>query len=431
MTYNEAIEYITTSPKFGKTAGLQRIELLLELLGNPQTKLKFVHVAGTNGKGSVCACIHAVLMEAGYKTGLFISPHLQRFSERVRVNKDEISEAQIANYTNIIRQKADMMIQSGSEPPTEFEIITAIAMLHFNAALCDIVVLEVGIGGIIDSTNIISENESLLSVITSIGFDHMEYLGETLKEIAAKKAGIIKNNHTTIAYPGEDEVMAVFERTCEAKNARLIKLESGAVEIKTMKLCGTSFNLAPLSELGDIQIKLLGKYGAYNAALAALACAELRSKGFEISDENIKGGLAAAYWPGRLEIVNQNPLIIIDGAHNPEGANALFNELSAYFAGYKLTFICGCMADKDAEALFAPFANIARRFITITPDTKRAMRGEELTERIKGFHGDVVFKGDIKQALDYAVSTGTQDEVICAFGSLYFMGGVRDYFGLR
>ena len=431
MTYNKAIEYITTSPKFGKIEGLQRIEKLLDLLGNPQNRLKFVHVAGTNGKGSVCACIHSVLMEAGYKTGLFISPHLQRFSERIRVDKAEISEIEIAEYVNIIRQKAEIMIQDGFEPPTEFEIITAMAMLHFSASSCEIVVLEVGIGGTIDSTNIIDENESLLSVITSIGFDHMDYLGQTLPEIAEKKAGIIKKNHTTIAYPAESAVMEVFERTCKDNNAQLIKLENSAVEIKSMRLSGTSFSLAPLSGLGDIQIKLLGKYGVYNTALAALACAELRNKDFDISNDNIKDGLAWALWPGRLEIVSRTPLVIIDGAHNPEGANALFNELSSYFAGYKLTFICGCMADKDAEALFAAFANIAKRFITITPNTKRAMCGNVLMEKIKGFHDDVVFKGDIREALDYAVSTSAHDEVICAFGSLYFMGGVRDYFGLR
>jgi len=431
MTYNQAIEYITASPKFGKIAGLQRIERLLELLGNPQKQLKFVHVAGTNGKGSVCACIHSVLMEAGYKTGLFISPHLQRFSERVRVDKTEISETEICKYVSIIRQKAETMPQDGLEAPTEFEIITAMAMLHFNASACDIVVLEVGIGGIIDSTNIIDENESLLSVITSIGFDHMEYLGETIEEIAAKKAGIIKAGHTTIVYPAQDTVMKVFERTCVQKNAQLVKLEDNAVEIKAMKLDSTNFSIASLSELGDIQIKLLGKYGAYNAALAALACTKLRNKGFVISDTNIKDGLAQALWPGRLEIVNHAPLVIIDGAHNPEGANALLNELSAYFVGYKLTFICGCMADKDADALFAPFANIAKRYITITPNTKRAMCGKELMEKIKGFHGDVVFKGDIRDALGYTISTSAHDEIICAFGSLYFMGGVRDYFGLR
>jgi len=318
-------------------------------------------------------------MNANYKTGLFISPHLQRFSERIRVDKTEITEDEIAKYTELIRQKANEMINDGFESPTEFEIITAMAMLHFAAASCEIVVLEVGIGGIIDSTNVISENESLLSVITSIGFDHMDYLGQTLPEIAAKKAGIIKPNHTTIAYPAIDSVMEVFERTSATKNARLIKLDERAVEIKAMRLSGTSFSFA---ELGDIEIKLLGKYGVYNAALASLACVELRSKGFDISDKNIKSGLAAAVWPGRLEVVNNAPIVIIDGAHNAEGANALFGELSAYFAGYKLTFVCGCMADKDVQALFAPFAPIAKRFITLTPDTNRAMPGEELMERI-------------------------------------------------
>jgi dihydrofolate synthase/folylpolyglutamate synthase len=259
----------------------------------------------------------------------------------------------------------------------------------------------------------------------------MEYLGETIEEIAAKKAGIIKTNHTTIVYPAQDAVMEVFERTCTEKSAQLIKLEDSAVEIKAMGLTGTSFSIRPLDTLGDINIKLLGRYGAYNAALAALACSKLRDKGFAISDKNIKDGLTAAKWAGRLEIVSRDPLVIIDGAHNPEGASALFNELSAYFAGYRLTFICGCMADKDAAALFAPFAKIAKRFITITPNTKRAMCGEELMARIKHFHDNIVFKNSIQEALDYTISTSADDEVICAFGSLYFMGGARDYFGLE
>jgi len=428
MTYKEAINYITTSPKFGKIAGLQRIERLLELLGEPHKQLKFVHVAGTNGKGSVCACIYSALMRAGYKTGLFISPHLQRFSERIRVDKTEITEDEIAKYAELIRQKAQEMVEGGYEQPTEFEIITAMSLLHFAASSCDIVVLEVGIGGIIDSTNIISENESLLSVITSIGFDHMDYLGQTLPEIAEKKAGIIKPNHTTIVYPAIDSVMEVFERTAAEKNARLIKLDERAVEIKAMRLSGTSFSLA---ELGDVEIKLLGKYGVYNAAIAALACVELRGKGFDINDKDIKSGLAAAVWPGRLEVVNSAPIVIIDGAHNPEGASALLSELSAYFAGYKLTFICGCMADKDVRSLFAPFAPIAKRFITLTPDINRAMLGEELMEQIKAFHNDVTFKSSVREALDYAISTSEPYDIICAFGSLYFMGGVRDYFGLE
>jgi len=431
MTYKEAINYITTSPKFGKIAGLQRIERLLELLGNPQKQLKFVHVAGTNGKGSVCACIHSVLMDAGYKTGLFISPHLQRFSERIRVDKTEVTEDEIIKYAELVRQKADIMIHEGSESPTEFEIITAMSMLHFSAKACDIVVLEVGIGGIVDSTNIISENESLLSVITSIGFDHMDYLGETLPEIASKKAGIIKNNHTTIVYPAKNSVMEVFERTCTEKNARLIKLDEHGISIKSMRLNGTTFDIKGFDEIGDIEIKLLGKYGVYNAALAVLACVELRGKGFDISDKNIKDGLVSARWPGRLEVVNNTPIVIIDGAHNPEGANALLSELSAYFAGYKLTFICGCMADKDATALFAPFAPIAKRFITLTPDMSRAMPGDELMEKIKVFHDKVEFKESVREALDYAISTSDPYDIICAVGSLYFMGGVRDYFGLE
>ena len=429
MTYKTAVEYIKSARKFGMVAGLNRMQRLLELLGNPHKELKFVHVAGTNGKGTVCACIHSILMNAGYRTGLFTSPHIQRFSERIRVQTTEISEDKIAAYTELIRQSAEIMTSEGEEAPTEFEIITAMAMLHYRAAACEIVVLEVGIGGIIDSTNIIDENESLLSVITSIGFDHIEYLGETLPEIAAKKAGIIKNNHKTIVYPAKKEVMDVFESVCAAKNAELIKLDESSVKINAFSIDGTIFDFGGFR---DLEIKLLGKYQAYNAALSILACMELREMhGFTISDENIRAGLESARWPGRFEIVCKEPLLIIDGAHNPEGALALLDGLCTYFPGKKLTFICGCMADKEPDLLFAPFGEIAKRFICITPDTPRALPGEKLMARIKAFHDDAVFKGNVNEALDYVLSTSAPEDIICAFGSLYFIGGVRDYFGLE
>jgi len=427
MTYKEAIEYISGTRKFGSKPGLERIKRLLELLGDPQKELKFVHVAGTNGKGSVCACLYSILMKAGYKTGFFISPAIQRFSERIRVSGAEITEEEIAGFMVLISQKIDIMKAESDDHPTEFEILTAMAMLHYKKHECDIVVLEVGMGGIIDSTNIIDDNTSLVSVITSIGFDHMEYLGETLPEIAGKKAGIIKQNGTTIAYPAAPEVMAVFETTCREKNAKLIKLSENAVDIKAWNIDGTSFDFGNFK---DLEIKLLGKYQVYNAALSVLACEELRTKGFEISDEDIREGLTRARWAGRFEIVSRNPLTIIDGAHNAEGAQSLLDGLGHYFAGKKLTFVCGCMADKDVGAIFAPFAGIAKRFITLTPDNVRALPGDELMTQLKNFHDDVVFKHNVGEALDYVLSSSDSEEIICAFGSLYFIGGVRDYFGL-
>ena len=428
MTYEEAIYYITKSRKFGLNPGLHRIQGLLNLLGNPQKSLKFVHVAGTNGKGSVCAFIHSILMEAGYKTGLFISPHLQRFSERIRVNTDEITKPEIAEYITLIREKIDIMEAVKDEPPTEFDILTAMSFLHFAKASCDIVVLETGIGGIVDSTNIISEKESLLSVITSIGFDHMEYLGETLPEIAAKKAGIIKKGHVCAVYPAPDEVMTIFEDACERENARLIKLDEQLLTIKRADISGTIFDFGLFH---DLEIRLPGHYQALNASLAVKSVLNLRKKGFEIYDNHIRKGLLKAHWPGRLEVVNNKPMVIVDGAHNPDGAIVLFNELAAYFSGKKFTFICGCMADKDPDTLFRPLAAVARRFITITPDTKRAMHGEELANALSVFHTDVTCKNNVRAALDYALSTAEPDEPVCLFGSLYFIGEARDYFGLE
>ncbi|MCL2564617.1 MAG: bifunctional folylpolyglutamate synthase/dihydrofolate synthase [Defluviitaleaceae bacterium] len=427
MNYKEAIDYISTTKKFGSKPGLERIRRLCELLGDPQKALKFAHVAGTNGKGSVCACLSSVLMRAGYKTGLFTSPAIQRFSERIRIDSVEISEEEVARYTSLIKSKIDIMKAESDDHPTEFEILTAMAMLHYKKHNCDIVVLEVGMGGIIDSTNIIDDNTSLVAVITSIGFDHMEYLGTTLSEIAAKKAGIIKKGGMSVVYPAKPEVMAVFEEVCRQKNSGLRKLDDKEVEILTQDINGTSFDFGIYKGLN---ITLLGKYQVYNAALSMLACEELRAKGFKISEENIREGLQNAKWAGRFEIVNREPLTIIDGAHNPEGARALLEGLECYFPGRKLIFICGCLADKDVGAIFKPFGAIAKRFITITPDSPRAKAGEELESEIRRFHKDVVHKNNVDEALDYALSTLEPEDVICAFGSLYFIGGVRDYFGL-
>ena len=427
MTYLEAIDYIQATKKFGSKPGLERIRRLCELLDNPQKYLKFAHVAGTNGKGSVCACLSSVLISAGYKTGLFISPSIQRFSERIRIDGREISEAETAEYTSIIKEKIDIMKQESDDHPTEFEIITAMAMLHYKKHNCDIVVLEVGMGGIIDSTNIIDDDTSLVAVITSIGFDHMEYLGPTLPEIAAKKAGIIKNGGVTVVYPAKPEVMKVFEEVCAEKNAVLKKLDEKDIKILSQSIDGTSFDFGLYKGLN---ISLLGKYQIYNAALSILACEELKAKGLKISDENIREGLKNAKWPGRFEIVHKTPLIIIDGAHNPEGAQALLKGLQYYFPGKKLTFICGCLADKDIGAIFEPFGVTAKRFITLTPDSPRAKQGDELAAEIKRFHNDVIYKNNAAEALEYVLSTSEPDDIICAFGSLYFIGGVREYFGL-
>jgi len=428
MTYNEAMSYIVGTYKFGSKAGLERIKRLLEILGNPHEGLKFVHIAGTNGKGSLTAYMSSVLEKAGYKTGVFVSPYLQRFSERIRIGHEEIPDEDIVENILKIKDAIGIMEQESDDHPTEFEILTAMAMLHYKKNHCDIVVLEVGMGGIIDSTNIISDESSIVSVITTIGFDHMKYLGNTLTEIAEKKAGIIKKNGRVILYPQVPEAMAVVDKTVAEKNAVLEKLSKDDVNIVSETIDGTIFDFGGFKGL---EIKLLGSHQVYNASLAVMACKALNEKGFKISEEILREGLKCARWAGRFEIVNRNPMVIIDGAHNLEGALGFANGLKHYFGGKKITFLCGLLTDKDYPAMLEPFIPIAKRFITLTPDSLRALPSEDLRDYIRQYHDNVEAKANVKEALEHALSTGTADDIICVFGSLYYIGYIRDYFGLK
>ncbi len=425
MNYEEAMGYITDTYKFGSKMGLERIKRLLELLGNPQKGLKYVHIAGTNGKGSTTAYISTVLMEAGYKTGIFISPFIQRFNERIRINKEEISGEDIAKYIVKIKDMIGVMVSEGSSHPTEFEIITAMGFMHYAENNCDIVVLETGLGGIIDSTNII--DDSVVSVITTIAFDHQQYLGNTITEIAEKKAGIIKRNGSVVIYPQSDEVMEVFLKECQVKNAKLYKVLSENVNIISSDTTSQAFDF---EEHKGLQISLLGEHQIYNASLAVKAIEVLKEKGFHITDENLRNGLFNTKWPGRFEIVFRNPEIIIDGAHNVQGANNLAENLKKYFPDTKFVFIVGILSDKDFEHMLSPFFPIAEKFIAVAPDYYRAIKANDLKAYLEKFHDNVISFDTVKGALDYVTAEVDKNKIICAFGSLYYIGEIRDYFNL-
>jgi dihydrofolate synthase/folylpolyglutamate synthase len=427
MDYYEAMSFITNTYTFGTKAGLERIQRLLELLGNPHKSLKFVHIAGTNGKGSVSAYMTSMLMEAGYKTGLFISPYLQRFTERIRINKTEIDDDSLTRHILNIKDKIGIMESEVNDHPTQFEILTALSLLHYAENKCDIVVFETGMGGIVDSTNVIDDIDSLVSIITTIGFDHMQYLGNTITEIAEKKAGIIKRNGSVALYPQTDEAMAVFEKTCIEKNASLYKLNYSDVNILEETIDGTTFDFG---EYKGLNIKLLGGHQPYNAALSVIAANILNHKGYKISEDNIRQGLMKTRWPGRFEIVNPDPTVIIDGAHNVEAAVVLSTGLKTYFTDKKIMFITGVLADKQYEQMYAPFIPIAKEFFTITPDNPRALTANELKDYLSQFHSKVTACDSVIDALEKALKKADKDDVIVAFGSLYFIGLVRDYFGI-
>lgn len=425
MNYKEAIEYIHGTQKFGSILGLDRIKLLLDYMGNPHKKLKFVHVAGTNGKGSTVAFISSILIEAGYKVGIFTSPSIQRFSERIKINDFEISEENIARITSMLKENVDKMIRNDGSSPTEFELVAALAFQYFFEQGCDIIVLEVGLGGRLDATNIIETAE--VSVITTINYDHMDVLGDTLSKIAFEKAGIIKENNDVVLYPQERDVERVFETVCREKVAKLHKVDFSTLKNNLYDITKQKFDFEGYKSL---KVSLLGEHQIKNAAVAIKTVEVLFSKGYLISENDIRRGLIRTKWAGRFEMINECPFFIIDGAHNIEGTKTLADNLRRYFPGKKITFITGVLADKDYKSMMEAVIPLAEGFITVTPNSPRALSSTDLEMYLKSYCRNVANGGEIREAIKLSLELASKDEIICAFGSLYYIGQVREYFGL-
>lgn len=423
MNYNEALDYIHGTLKFGSKLGLHNIAALLELMGNPHKKLKYVHVGGTNGKGSTVAFISSILMSSGYKVGTFISPYIQRFTERITVNGKEISEVALARITAFVKEKIEIMLAKGYNHPTEFEIVTAIGFQYYYECNCDIVVLEVGLGGRFDSTNVI--DTPLAAVITTISYDHMNILGDTLPKIAFEKAGIIKEMGDVIVYPQVLEVQQVFDEACSEKGCRLYKAEIDKVELLDFAVEGQTFNY---KEYKDLQIGLIGEHQVRNAAVALKVTEVLNNKGFSISEEAIRIGLKNARWPGRLEVVSKQPLFMIDGAHNAEGARVMADALQKYFPHRRKIFIIGVLRDKNIDSILEAVAPIAHQFITVTPNSERALSAINLSKIILNYCNNVLTSDKIVSGIKAALKNSSNDDIICAFGSLYYIGEIREYF---
>ncbi|HWR24294.1 MAG TPA: folylpolyglutamate synthase/dihydrofolate synthase family protein [Feifaniaceae bacterium] len=426
VTFEEAMRFIHAAQRFGSRLGLKSIGALLARLGNPQDALKYVHVAGTNGKGSVCAYLAAILRAAGLKTGLYTSPYIQRFTERIQVDGVEISEDSIARITARIKAAIAGMEAEGLENPTEFDIVTAMGFCYFAEQGCDIVVLEVGLGGRLDSTNIIKAPEA--AVITRLGYDHTEVLGNTLPKIAFEKAGIIKPGCDVILYPQPPEAETVFEEVCTERSARLHKIDLSGIRPREFGLWGQRF---AYTGFGEYQISLLGEHQLGNAALAINAARLLQSKGFPVTENAIQKGLLSARWPGRMELVHSNPAVLIDGAHNAQGAAALKRGLQQYFPGKSVIFLAGVLADKDYGDMMREAAPLAERFLTIAPESPRALPAEALAAHLRRYKKPVQAYAKLEDAIEAGLSLCGEGGVFCAFGSLYYIGRVRAYFGLE
>lgn len=422
MDYKAALEYINGVSWLGSKPGLERVRVLLTGLGNPEKKLKFVHVAGTNGKGSICAYLASVLKKAGYKTGLFTSPYIARFNERMKINGREIGDAELADIVEQVKPVADAM----DDHPTEFEMMTAAALLWFSERGCDIVVLEVGLGGRLDATNIIPCPEC--AVIANIGLDHTAILGSTVEEIAAEKAGIVKTGGEVVMYQQQGEVMRTVRDICDERGAELtvpdfddISLEFDTREGQVFSYKGENYAIA-----------LLGEHQLYNAVCAIEAVEVLRRRGWEIEHDALEAGLYATAWPARFEIIEAEPWFVVDGGHNPQCALALSDALKRYFPDEKKVLLLGVLKDKDYDGIIEILAPQFDAFVTVTPNSERALSAEALGEKLEKFGKPVSVIGDVssgvREALNLAEELGA---MVCAAGSLYICGEVRACFCLK
>lgn len=420
MDYDKAMEYINSLARFGSKPGLVRIKALTERLGNPQNYLKFIHVAGTNGKGSTSAFLAGVLSCAGYSTGLYTSPHLLKYNERIRINGQDITDSELAEYVCRIKEVIDRMLEEGLEQPTLFEAFTALAFLYFYEKKCDVVILEVGLGGRLDATNVIPS--SLISVITKISLDHTEVLGNTISEIAYEKAGIIKPNGTVVTYPQEEEALRAIESVCSEKNATIYYAtpdDFENVELKPGMLC--------LSHpgYGKIKTSIVGVHQVCNAAVALKTAEVLKKEGFNIKDSDIVEGFRMASWPGRFELIGRNPDFYIDGGHNPDGIRSFVETFKAIYPGRKASIIFGVMKDKDYETMLKELSAITERFVAITPDTPRALDAESAVKIMSKYCKNVEFSDTIEEAVEKILSTANDDDIIAALGSLAYIGYIR------
>ena len=417
MNVNEAIEYIHSVYWKGGHFGLERVLTLLEKMGNPEKKLKYVHIAGTNGKGSTASMTASILQKAGYRTGLYTSPYIYRFHERIQINGQQISDEDLVEITEYVKPLADSMEQS----PTEFELVCAIAFEYFVRKQCDIVVLEVGLGGDYDATNVIECPE--VAVITNIGLDHTDVLGNTLEEIARTKAGIFKEGGDAVIYRGLPSVEQVFEDVCREKHISLKKADFEGLRLKAHSLDGQVFDCG---DRKDLVLPLLGDHQLHNASVVLSVVDTLIEKGWNISEENIRDGLRDVSWPGRFDIVSRDPLFIIDGGHNPQCIEALVKNIEDYLAGRNVVALTGVLEDKDYGDMYKPVMPLVDSFVCITPPNPRKLEAAELAAHLRSAGAQATACETIEEGVALALREAGETGAVLCFGSLYTIGAIRE-----
>lgn len=416
MNYKEARNYLDEVTKYGSVLGLENMYEMLQRLGNPQNDLKFIHIAGTNGKGSVLAYLSAILKEAGYKVGRYISPTLFCYRERIQVNEAYIEKEALARLVTRIADVAEDL----KAHPTAFEIETALGFLYFQEQNCDLVLLETGLGGLLDATNVVTT--TVMEVMSSISMDHMGVLGNTLGEIAENKAGIIKPDTLVVTVEQKKEAMEVLLRVCRDLGCRMeVARFSKATDI----IYDYEWQQFTYGGYRDIRISLAGAYQIENAVLAIEAAKGLMSLDYKISEEALRAGMESAAWKGRFTVLSKEPVFVIDGAHNRDAARMLQESIELYFADRKLYYIMGVFKDKEYEEIIRMTAPRAERIIAIeTPDHDRALPAKELAKAIAKVNPHVETAENIRSAVEKSMAAAGKEDVILAFGSLSFLGEI-------
>lgn len=422
MKYEQAMEYIEEVKRYGIVPGLETSRELCRRLGDPQDELQFVHIAGTNGKGSVLAFVSTVLTAAGYKTGRYLSPVLRSYQERIQVNGRMITKKAVGELLGQIREAAKKMAADGFSHPTAFEVETAMAFLYFKQQACQIVVLETGMGGLLDSTNII--RNTLAAVFTSIGMDHMAQLGKTLSEIAGQKAGIIKEGCQVVSAPQAPEAMQALRIMAEKKGCAVTVVDTDGIQKIRYGMIRQQFHY---KNMKNLEITLAGNYQIENCAIAVETVKALSDKGFPVSENALRAGLKSTKWDGRFTVIGKNPLFVIDGAHNEDAAKKLADSIRFYFTNRRIIYIIGVLKDKEYEKILAQTCAYADQIITLTPpDSQRALGAYELALAAKEYHPRVTAAGSVEEAVEMARLLAGREDVILAFGSLSFLGRLMD-----
>ena len=415
MKYEEAMKYITEVGNFGSNYGLERTYKLLEHLGNPERDLKLIHIAGTNGKGSTTSMITEILMGEGYKVGMYTSPFIEEFEERIQINRNNIPKESLAILMDEIKVAVDKVIEAGYNHPTEFEIITVLMLLYFKKENIDFGVIEVGLGGTLDSTNVI---KPIIQVITSISFDHTNLLGNTLEKIAREKAGIIKRGIPTVIYPQQEEVLKVIKNKCFEMDSELYIANNENLKFKNIVNLDKPYQLLKYNNEIDILLPLLGEH--------QIIIEVLNNKNIiDISIANIVKSIKNVSWKGRLEVLSNNPYVVIDGAHNIQGIKTLSRNIKKYFKYENLYLILGILADKDVEEMIKIITPMAKKVYSVTPNSIRGELAESLKDEVSKFNKNCKAFDKYEEAYLEALNDASEKDLILASGSLYMIGDMR------